>query len=263
MKRSVFGIYMVLAVTACSVARQFDDAPSITRNVASNSYSEREYPDFVLKWMGASTAPVPPNAFARHAHKIEPPNRAGYNRVGGKELDDALAEFARWCTVSGGTSIRYAVARGIDPRLSSLLQQPTLGLDVGSYEGCERSSMVIALIHVDIDRSSTNLPAQLTVTHYSQASIAQANETRREVARTSASRSQHSRTVAAKQAQEKDAEFQKSLKIGDVVRWNRSFSSGFAAQGLVVEMRPPIALIQFSNVTPSPQWVRIDELGRP
>jgi len=155
------------------------------------------------------------------------------------------------------------VQRGVDPRLVSLLQQPALALDIGSYEGCERSSIIVALIHVNIDRSSTNLPALLTITHHNQASITQAAEAKREATRTSMVRTQELRAAAAKQAQEKDAEFQKTLKIGDLVQWNRSFAAGFAAQGLVIEMRPPIALIQFSNVTPSPQWVRIDELGRP
>ncbi len=262
MRSSAVVTCAALTLAACSVARQFDTAPSITDNVSPAVRSEREYSDFVSKWMGASTAAVPANAIARHAFRIEPPNRPGYNRVGGKELDDALAEFGRWCTASGGKQVRYAVPRGVDPRLTATLQQP-VPLDTGSYEGCERSAIVSAVIHVDIDRSTTDSPALLTITHYTSASIAEAAAAKREASRTSLLRAQELRAAAEKPVRHQDTEFHKTLKVGDLVRWNREFAAGFAARGLVVEMRPPIALIQFSNVTPSPQWVRIEELGRP
>lgn len=255
---------IVLTLVACSLGREFDTAPSVTGNVSSAMLSAPEYPDFVAKWLGPSTAPVPAEAIARHAFRIEPPNRPGYSRVGGKELDDALAKFGQWCAANGGKPVGYGVARGVDPRLVAAMQQPASALDSGgAYKGCERLSIVIAVIHVDIDGSTTDRPALLTVTHYTQPSIAQAGAAKREAVRSSIVRAQEARGASDKQARARDSEFQKTLKVGDLVHWNREFAAGFAARGLVVEVRPPIALVQFSNVTPSPQWVRIEELGRP
>lgn len=253
----------VVTLTACSAARPFDTAPSVTGNLSKAAYTESEYPNFVQKWLGKSNTTLPQGAFASHEFTIEPPTRPGYNRVGGKELDDALTEFANWCLANGGKPVAYAVAGGIDPRLIHLLQQPLTEIRDGAYRGCERGSLTFALIFSNVDRSVTNRAAMLTVTHYTQPSIAQAAASRKEAVRVGTVRNQEAHASADRRAREQDMEYRKSLKIGDTVRWDRDIGAGFAARGLVIELRPPIALIQFDNLTPSSQWVRIDTLRRP
>ncbi len=265
MNRIIVVTAAVLTVAACSAARQFDTAPSVTGSVSKALYFEAEYPTFVAKWMGNGTPLVPAGAVANFVFRIDPPNRPGYNRVGGKELDDAIKEFGKWCSANGGREKPQGHAHHdrVEHQLVAVLQRPATAVAPGAYYGCERSSVVIALISVHLNKSVTDEPAVLTVTHYTQSEIAQAAARRQESERVAALRTQQAISAATAQAREHDAAYRKTLKVGDRVRWDRDFGSGFATRGLVVEMRPPIALIQLDNVTPSPQWVHIDQLRRP
>lgn len=256
----------VAALTACSAARQFDTAPSVTGKVPSALLAEPEYPAFVAQWMGSqSTASLPPGAIANYTFRIEPPTRAGYRRVGGKELDDAVQVFEDWCRANGGRSRRlgYADRDGVERSLLTILQRSAAEVPEGAYTGCERGTIVIAVLRTHLNVSVTDQPALLTVTHFTQPKIAQAVASKQEAARATASNSQQAASNLAAVTREQDAAYRKNLKVGDRVRWDRDFGSGFSARGLVVEMRAPIALIQFDNVTPSPQWVHIEQLRRP
>ncbi|MBK6631361.1 MAG: hypothetical protein IPG33_10085 [Betaproteobacteria bacterium] len=53
-------------------------------------------------------------------------------------------------------------------------------------------------------------------------------------------------------------QFQAKLKPGDRVKMMRTHYAAF--HGLVIEVKPPLAYIQWENVTPPMQWVRVEQL---
>ncbi|MCG3135918.1 MAG: hypothetical protein HMLKMBBP_03694 [Planctomycetes bacterium] len=56
-------------------------------------------------------------------------------------------------------------------------------------------------------------------------------------------------------------QFQAKLKPGDRVKMMRTHYAAF--HGLVIEVKPPLAYIQWENVTPPMQWVRVEQLLPP
>lgn len=54
--------------------------------------------------------------------------------------------------------------------------------------------------------------------------------------------------------------FQARLQPGDRVKM---MPARFAYYGMIIEMKPPLAYIQWENVTPSMQWVRVEQLLPP
>lgn len=60
-----------------------------------------------------------------------------------------------------------------------------------------------------------------------------------------------------------DAAHRAQLKVGDYTSWDGTVSRT-RINGLLVELKPPLAYMQFPELRPSStMWVRIDELGVP
>ena len=206
---------LALIVSACSAARIVDTAHSITGEPPTDAYSERDYQAFVARWLGQipATRESPPyGAFAQYVIQIQPPNRPGYNRVGGKELDDALNVFSNWCRTQGGKPVRYFNQYGPE-RMAKFLQKPVTQIRDGYFLACEQDSVTVAVIDVGVDSSTKDRPANLAVTHYTSQSVAQAQATEAERRASIQQRQKEQAAVTAERArQQKLAEDELALK---------------------------------------------------
>lgn len=64
-----------------------------------------------------------------------------------------------------------------------------------------------------------------------------------------------------RQAEEESlAAFRARLKVGDRISISCKFLRDCQMIGMIIELKPPLAYIQWENVTPAMQWVRLDTL---
>lgn len=164
-------------IAACSVARVSDTAPSVTGAPPPSVYAESDYGTFLAKWLGSPAkrfGDAPYGAASQYVIQVSPPNRPGYNRVGGKELDDALDTFSTWCKTQSGKPVRYSVQTGSDPRMAKFLRKPLSQTPDGFFLACEQDGQAFAVIEVGLDSSTKDRPANLTITNYTAQSVAEA-----------------------------------------------------------------------------------------
>lgn len=252
-----FLVSMVLALGACGTARVLDTSPSAVTPESEGAYSEPDYSTFVARWLGSRVKTVEPTIGAAAAHFVivAPPARLGFNRVGGREIDESLDVFARWCQRHSGKLRKdlYFFVDGYHRDIPQVLGLPPSVLPTGAYNVCLFPSGAFAAIAADADGTYTDRPATVTLTHFTTSSAAEGRET---LKRAAASEARFEAEMAAdqrKRRSEANEALRRSLTAGTGVSWRR-------LRAMVIEVRSPIALIQFENATPGTRWVHIHEL---
>lgn len=258
---------MLIALNGCGLARHLDDNPSITGILDPQLYYEPDYERFVTGWLGgnlANAAFYTAGSFSTQQIQVNPPVRMGYRRVGGKEIDDAGFVFEKWCKTNNGTPETHLRSDDkIAKELPQLLSLDPTQIWTGLYYVCQVAGSVTGAMRIELEATATDRTAILSLSHFSASSIRSRASSDDLLARQLDAVRAQTKEELAKQQAKNIAQYQAQLKTGAPVEWRAAGVEHVPFKGFVVELRPPIALIQFETLNPSPRWIKIAELEPP
>ncbi len=235
------------ALAGCGVPRHFDYENSATSLDNSGALQTSDPIRFSQEWLGAKAQRVEPHegAAVEFQVTVSPPARPGYRSVGGKETDDAIAVFNDWCSAQHGKSVAQA-------------QQDPMGLGVNRK--CLSGAALIAAFGTSKEADSASEPVRLSIVLWTPESIHKAGEKAQMALQAAEDERRHQQSVASALQRELDAALRAQLKVGSRVAWIST--DGRRINGLVIDLRPPLAQVQFDGIS-STRWVQLDELGQP
>jgi hypothetical protein len=237
---------------ACGTARYTDTAPSGTSLEDASLLQDADPVQFATAWLGPKSKQVAPRIGAAVEFQIvaHPPARPGYRNVGMREADDALGVFNRWCTARGGKT-QWSL-------LPATSYRPVQPLTV-----CSAGGDSLAAIGTSKSRESATEPVVVSVFLITPKSVRDGRERAFRAAEAEYEAQRRERETAEAFQRNFDAAYRSHLKVGDYVSWAGTVSHT-RINGLVVDIKAPIALVQFSELgSGSTIWLRIEELGAP
>jgi hypothetical protein len=231
----------------------------------------------VLAVAGCATAPKSPSDFAQ---RLNGPTVVDTNRTdatfGWGKLEQIMQPAEELCRSAGGKVDRKTRHFNFAGQFSTSRDLPT---SVTCFMPDASSSWVIdasysgtTLVTTVMNPGTRLLDARVRATFGGGNVVAERLADQKDIARRDAEasaqraenskREQADRQAAARARVASIPAFQAALKPGDRFQMSGALagSSSFIGIGLVVEVKPPLAFVQFDNVEPSTRWVEIKSL---
>jgi hypothetical protein len=218
------------------------------------------FPLFLQGWLGPKSEPRRGLASSAMSYtvRVEADRKNLFKALGDPEFDEILNTFRIWCEKHYGPAGEVAANSPLI-NINREAREPTP--EKGTTLACLSAGKIAGALRVE--KYKVQKDVELAIFAFTQESIAQSptGAQRAAIERYEESRAKLQRELQ-RRAQE-DAAYRSQLSVGSTVCWAGT-ASGTRINGMVIEIKSPIAFVQFPQLTPNQTiWVKLSDLGAP